>query len=321
MSPTAWSILLLFTIAGTGLVAAAAFALRERSRGEGRVSGGTAVARAGSYAVLAGVLALAVALGPPGVAILIALFGTIALWEWQRLTALPKHHRVAMLAANLVMIIAVYELGVEASPWLISGIVLVGLAWPVIRVDTGRAVRDLGFAAVGFLSIAVMLVHAVALAHDFGPAGVVLVAALALSCAGADVGAFLVGRRFGRAPLAPALSPGKTRAGVVGNFVGALLGLLLATPALFGAFGMGADAAERVAYAVLFVAVVAVGSVWGDLFESAVKREIGVKDAGQWLPGFGGILDRIDSLLLTLPLAYWSLQLLGILGVGPLLSP
>jgi phosphatidate cytidylyltransferase len=55
--------------------------------------------------------------------------------------------------------------------------------------------------------------------------------------------------------------------------------------------------------------VVAIGAVWGDLLESAAKREFGVKDAGAWLPGFGGILDRVDSLLLALPLVYWAARL------------
>ena len=319
MSSVAWTIVVLGVIATLGLVAALGFTRRRRCQESGGLTGGTAVARAFSYAVLAAALAVAVVLGSPGVALLIALLSTIGLWEWQRLTGLPWHHGVAMFVANGVMIWAVYQLGVEASPWLIGGIVLVGLSWPVIRADTGRAVRDLGFAAVGFLSIAVMLVHAVALAHDYGTGGVVLVAALGLSCATSDVGAFLVGRRFGRSPLAPMLSPAKTRAGAAGNFLGAFVGLIIFTPALVGAFA-GADVYVRIGYALLFVAVVGIGSLWGDLFESAVKRESGVKDAGNWLPGFGGILDRIDSLLLTLPLAYWSLRLLGILGHGPVVT-
>jgi phosphatidate cytidylyltransferase len=140
-----------------------------------------------------------------------------------------------------------------------------------------------------------------------------LFAALCLGCAGSDVGAFLVGRRFGRARLAPSLSPNKMRAGVVGNFIGAAIGLLPLSVALVPLLqqdGIGA------AYVLALVPIVAVGAVWGDLFKSAAKREAEVKDFGSWLPGFGGILDRIDSLLLTLPLAYWTLRAFEIAGGG-----
>ena len=58
--------------------------------------------------------------------------------------------------------------------------------------------------------------------------------------------------------------------------------------------------------------LVAIGAVWGDLFESALKREFGTKDAGAWLPGFGGLLDRIDSLILVLPLGYYGLRAAGL---------
>jgi phosphatidate cytidylyltransferase len=130
---------------------------------------------------------------------------------------------------------------------------------------------------------------------------VLLFAALAVACAGSDVGAFIVGRRFGRTPLAPGLSPNKTREGVIGNLIGAAVGLAPFLVLLRPSF-------EPIAIAVLVI-LVAVGALWGDLLESAVKREVGVKDAARWLPGFGGILDRIDSLLLVVPLVYWALRI------------
>jgi CDP-diglyceride synthetase len=71
----------------------------------------------------------------------------------------------------------------------------------------------------------------------------------------------------------------------------------------------GGDMGSLPAIAGLAV-IVAVGAVWGDLLESAAKREFVVKDAGGWLPGFGGILDRVDSLLLAMPLVYWAVRLL-----------
>ena len=122
-----------------------------------------------------------------------------------------------------------------------------------------------------------MLAHGVALGEEHGDAGIALVLALAVGCAFADVGAFIVGRRFGRTPLAPRLSPNKTREGVVGNVLGAAVGLVWFVPALVPTFGWP--------FVLALVPLVAAGSLWGDLLESAAKREAGVKDAGAWLPG------------------------------------
>ena len=123
---------------------------------------------------------------------------------------------------------------------------------------------------------------------------------IAFAAAAADVGAWTGGtflRRmpwaaWARRPLSP-LSPNKTLGGLVGAVLGAALILTLLgriTPGLVIAVGLG--------------------GVLGDLLESLVKRTAGVKDAGSWLPGFGGLLDRVDSLLLVLPLA----AVLGDLG-------
>ena len=151
-----------------------------------------------------------------------------------------------------------------------------------------------------------MLAHGIALTEERGELGAATFVALAVAVAVSDVAAFVIGRRFGRTPLAPRLSPTKTRAGAVGNVVGAAIGLALFAPVLTTGFG--------VAFTVALVPIVAIGSIWGDLLESAAKREAGQKDAGRWLPGFGGILDRIDSLLITLPLAYWTLRLVDLAG-------
>lgn len=284
-----------------GIVGAGSWALFRRIRPRPGLTGSLALQRALSYAVLALVLAAAAQAGTPGIAVLIAALGAIGLVEWSRLMDLPVHHRIALQIANLAIVTAVAIGGTAATDWLIGGIVLVGISWPVVRSDTGRALRDLGLAAVGCVVLPVLLVHGVLLAFERGPLGVTLFAALAVACAGSDVGAFIVGRRFGRTPLAPRLSPGKTREGVVGNVLGAAVGLTpfsgLLVPTL-GAVSM-----------IAIVALVAVGALWGDLFESAVKREAGVKDAGRWLPGFGGILDRIDSLLVVVPVVYWALRI------------
>lgn len=294
--PAALAALALLGVAGLGVVAALIHGLARRGRG-GALAPATVLRRAGSYGALAALLAVAALGGAPGIAILVGVLGALGLAEWARLFDLPGHHRVAILVAHAVVTVAIAIGGVSAADGLVAGLVLVGATWPVLRADTGRAIRDLGFAAVGVALVSVLLVHAVALAVEHGEAGAALFVALAAGCAGADVGAFLVGSRFGRTPLAPRLSPQKTREGVLGGVAGAGVGLVPFLPALAPHFGLP--------FCLALIPLVAGGSVWGDLLESAAKREAGVKDAGSWLPGFGGILDRIDSLLVTVALGYW----------------
>jgi phosphatidate cytidylyltransferase len=292
---------ILLVLAAVAIGSAAAFAAFRAIRPRPGIGSRTVLARGGSYAALALILAAAVWAGVPGIAVLIGVICAIALLEWSHLMDLPIHHRIALQIASLAIVASVAFLGTAAIEWLIGGLVLVGIAWPVLRSDTGRAIRDLGAAAVGLIVIDVLLVHAVVLARERGELGITLFAALAVATAGSDVGAFIVGRRFGRHPLAPRLSPNKTREGVIGNVLGATVGFLPFLVLLQPWF-------EPLAIVVL-IALVAVGSLWGDLLESAVKREAGVKDAAKWLPGFGGILDRIDSLLLVVPLVYWAMRI------------
>jgi phosphatidate cytidylyltransferase len=126
-----------------------------------------------------------------------------------------------------------------------------------------------------------------------------------LAIVGSDVGAFLVGSLFGRNKLAPLISPNKTVEGALGG-VGLAVVFVLVTQHFLQQSGIRIDLWNLA----LFSIVVALGAQLGDLFESMLKRWIGVKDAGIFLPGHGGVLDRIDSHLFALPLAYLFLSLL-----------
>jgi phosphatidate cytidylyltransferase len=300
VTPTQLAAATLLVIAGIGLVAAVLVGPLLQRR-PGGTDPGVVRARALSYAVLAGMLATAVVVGLPALTVLLAAIAAIALVEWSRLTDLPTHHLVALEVASLAIMVAIALRGAQAADLLVGGLVLAGALFPVVRPDTTRAIRDFGIAAVGLIILSVMLAHGVALAAERGEAGILLVAAVCLACAGADVGAFIVGKRFGTVPLAPSLSPAKTREGLVGSLLGAAVGIAVLAPAL--------SSIDSLPLFLGLVVIVGLGSVWGDLLESAAKREFGVKDAGSWLPGFGGILDRIDSLLLALPLTYWALRI------------
>lgn len=150
-----------------------------------------------------------------------------------------------------------------------------------------------------------------ALVEAYGIGLVFLLSLLAIVWA-ADIAAYFAGRAFGKRKLAPAISPGKTWAGAVG---GAIAGMVLALvvvaiPAAVG--NVFSVLALRVPLWVvlLIVAALVAMSIVGDLFESQLKRQRGVKDSGTLLPGHGGVFDRVDALLPVVPLAIVLVRLL-----------
>ncbi len=120
----------------------------------------------------------------------------------------------------------------------------------------------------------------------------------------ADTAAYFAGKKFGRNKLAPSISPGKTWEGVIGAMIGVSIYALI----WLNSSDTLHDAAARVGGVPVITVIIAVWlmtyfSILGDLFESWMKRQAGLKDSGNILPGHGGILDRIDALTSTLPLA------------------
>ena len=128
-----------------------------------------------------------------------------------------------------------------------------------------------------------------------------------------DTGAFFIGRAFGKRRLMPSVSPGKSLEGAIGGLLFAMLASWLyerfvMIPVARVAFYPGA--------VLLFGALVSVAGQVGDLAESLIKREAGVKDSSRIIPGHGGVLDRVDSLLFTIPVAFW---LLSVLRLSPVM--
>jgi phosphatidate cytidylyltransferase len=142
-----------------------------------------------------------------------------------------------------------------------------------------------------------------------GHSGMLALASLIATVKMSDTGQYLVGRMFGRHKLAPAVSPGKTWEGAFGGVVFAI-GTAWLVFALSGPSGItAADALPITSFALS----VAVAGIIGDLTESMLKRDAGVKDSSTWMPGFGGVLDVLDSLLGAAPVAYmfWALRIVG----------
>ena len=172
-----------------------------------------------------------------------------------------------------------------------------------VLLDTSAAVFGLIYTGITLTTLPRMSLE------ENGPA---LLVFLFFAVWSGDIAALYIGRRFGRRKLAPKLSPNKTWEGSIASILGSMLvgGLLLALAAVLQAHGFGLLAYPgSVFYWLMLAAVLNVAAQLGDLIESALKRGAGVKDSGTLLPGHGGILDRIDALLLAAPVL-WFIELI-----------
>jgi phosphatidate cytidylyltransferase len=145
---------------------------------------------------------------------------------------------------------------------------------------------------------------------DGADQGMVALAALVIVVKLGDTGAYAVGRLVGRHKMSPLISPGKTIEGAVGAVAFACLGAWLAFEQLPAR--VGCEIAQRPWSWLVFGVVVGGAGLLGDLAESLLKRDLGAKDSSTWLPGFGGVLDLLDSILFAAPVAY----LCWLLGSG-----
>lgn len=248
--------------------------------------------------------------------LLLVLFATILLggaWEWSALAGLQNiPARISFLLAQAGVMGLGWWLLVSSSSIALVLLVSAALAWLVIlywllmyehgrleiRLSTNvRVLLGLLLLPIAFLSIAFILVTR---ENDR-----LLILLLFLLIWGADVAAYFSGRAFGKHKLAPVISPGKTWQGV--------FGALLMTVVIAGvAWWFLNYPGNLLPKLILFSLVVVSLSIVGDLFESLLKRQAGLKDSSKLLPGHGGVLDRIDSMIAASPVYALGIHLLGV---------
>lgn len=308
--------------------------------------------------ILAAVMA---APGPLPFAILVAVFGLAAIFEWWRLTlarAVPAHGEGGTPLARVlfqgetgvqgVLRILATAAGIALGVRLLLDFSVLG--GPIGVMLSGAESEIIGFGTLGWVQLmqqlvgrtwvwamvgwVVILGYLVVARTDKTPFSVLLTAfgllAVPAACAAllvayghgvpyllslfgivwaADIGAYFVGRRVGGAKLAPRISPGKTISGAIGGAICAVLWVMLsawlATPTPTGPSTYGGDLVAHWGWigAIALTVLLAVFCIAGDLFESLLKRRAGRKDSSQLLPGHGGVFDRIDAVLPSVPLA------------------
>ncbi len=226
----------------------------------------------------------------------------ICAWEWAGLLNIEGSHRpFSMLRLSFPVLVAYILYGLTLSGGLSSVIWLGGWGWALALIwmwkpDFARKGTINNALLKGIVGLWVLVPTWAALMyfHSYEHGGAELVFYVMAITWVADIGAFFTGRRFGKVKLAPKLSPAKTREGVYGALVAVAV-----YSAIFG---------WVISYAgftplefILLSLLTALFSVAGDLFESMFKRHAEVKDSSQLIPGHGGFLDRVDSLLAAAP--------------------
>lgn len=229
-------------------------------------------------------------------AVFLGLILLLAAWEWGGLCELEAVPKGLWLLSCIVLAAGLYLL--HGLLWTaLVGVMFWFLAIvAVIVFPRGRALWSSRAARLGAGFLVLIPAWAALLVLQGMPQGPWLVLWTMLMVWGSDIGGYFVGRAWGRRKLAPAVSPGKTIEGLLGGVGAALLLSLVML------------VAARLPIAALFPVViitllVVAAAVFGDLFESLIKRVAGVKDSGSLLPGHGGVLDRIDAVLAAAPVA------------------
>jgi phosphatidate cytidylyltransferase len=246
-----------------------------------------------TWVVLAPLAILSILSGPPALALVVGATAAICTWELATMAKLSKTQTLVSQAATLAIMIGNAFYPAALVPILVASLFALAIVTMLQSVD-GSGFEQLSFSLCSTIYVGLLSSFAISIA--LLPQGKALLIATLTASAVANVMAFTAGKTFGGAKLAAALSPNKTWSGACGAIVGAAT--------TFGIIAFCTNIYDPT-LSVLFGMTIAIAGIAGDLCESMAKRSFAVKDAGTWLPGFGGALDRVDGLLFVLPSVYF----------------
>ena len=248
-----------------------------------------------------------------------AIVAELAAYEYLKLAGVGAHAHGAelripiwwmALGTALAFVVTLPNFPVEAQLPVLSALTLALFAWNGFRSPLTQVLPDTAQGLFGLIYIAYPLTLVPLLWKQED--GTALVLFLMVCVWAGDIAALYVGRAFGKRKLAPRLSPGKTWVGSIASIAGSMLaaGLVIFISNTLTARGNTLlHISEPLWQSLVLAAILNVAAQLGDLLESAIKRGAGVKDSGTMLPGHGGILDRIDALLLAAPVLWFILIL------------
>jgi len=256
-----------------------------------------------SALVLIPLIVVIVWFGDPAYSLLVAAFAALGALEFYGMRGLSWKHPLTLfgLISILLFVLVAHFEADSAAPLpymvpLLTFVIVFSLISIIFHSPTQNASVNWAWTLTGIIYIGWMLSHFIPLREFEGGRDWVLFAIFATFAA--DTVAFLVGRAWGRHPLAFRISPGKTWEGAMGGLLGAITAAVVLAAILPGI-------SIPCWHIILLGALVGVFAQLGDLAESVLKRSAGVKDAGRLIPGHGGLLDRLDSILLTVVVVYY----------------
>jgi len=229
---------------------------------------------------------------------LVALIVGAAAFEMYEAFRRAGYHPATLLGllASVSIVGIAYTRGLQAFPLVIVLLTAFTMLWYMAEVVRARPIVNIAITLFTFVYIGVFGAFAGLLLSASGGTGLIL--GLAICAIGYDVFGYFIGTQFGRSRMSPRLSPNKTWEGLIGGMVaslvlGAIVGKVLA------------PWNGKITHGLALGLVVAILAPIGDLCESMVKRDLGLKDLGTILPGHGGVLDRFDAMLFCLPAVYY----------------